>query len=459
MTLNLSKHDMLKRLEHKQQIIPKAELTLRIVESMERSLNFLSKLINGEHTGLERDIWKKNLTNPMLWEFGHVLFFWEHKTLRFLEQDEYITDILSLKDSTDIYDSFVVKYEDRFSIKLNDINEIANKYERTLKHIMNIMNDDEFNHTPITSYLINLSLLHNEMHNESFLFTQKMLYNCMYGDINKFSKPFKLHHREWDEIPVEHKMVAMEGGDFIQGATNDSDYFVFDNEMPAFKVTIPPFKVSKYPVTETQFLEFVEAGGYSEQKYWCKPGWRWKEQDNIVSPVYWVSAGRNRNPEKYILVWTNDGFTKRKPRQDMPMVHVSWYEAQAYCRWKGVRLPTESEWEFMAKNEPVIGNLNYDHGDIIPVNMFDFNNDKPAQLYGNIWEWCEEPIYPYDGFVIDPVYREMSYPFFGFKKICRGGSWACPTYLINPTYRNAQMPDNRIQYTGFRVVEDVNVHQ
>ena len=152
------------------------------------------------------------------------------------------------------------------------------------------------------------------------------------------------------------------------------------------------------------------------------------------------------------------------------MINVSWYEACAYCRWKKVRLPMESEWEYLSTNkgstkypwgdsEPNINrcNLNYNNGGT--VNIFEFkcgnNKNGVSQLFGNVWEWCQEPIYPYNGFEIDPVYREMSYPFFGFKRICKGGCWAVPSFLINSRYRNAQMPNCRMQFIGFRVCKDI----
>ena len=98
------------------------------------------------------------------------------------------------------------------------------------------------------------------------------------------------------------------------------------------------------------------------------------------------------------------------------------------------------------------GNLNYS-GNITDVTDYFQGDNKLGvrQLFGNVWEWCQEPLYPYNGFKIDPVYREFSYPFFGFKKILRGGCWAAPDILINSRYRNAQMPDCRIQFTGLRI--------
>ena len=147
-----------------------------------------------------------------------------------------------------------------------------------------------------------------------------------------------------------------------------------------------------------------------------------------------------------------------------PVVN-SWYEANAFCKWLGGRLPTESEWEYVATNNGTtkypsgntkIGNLDYYIGDVVPISSYpagdtfhktDKNERGIIQLLGNVWEWCEDVFYPYDGFTIDPIYREFSYPFFGYKKILRGGSWAVPHILINSKYRNAQAPDCQYQYT------------
>ena len=139
---------------------------------------------------------------------------------------------------------------------------------------------------------------------------------------------------------------------------------------------------------------------------------------------------------------------KIKLRYNHP-VNVTWYEAKAYCNFYGLKMITESEWEYLADN-----NINSicDYTESKSVNEEkNVNRFGVYGLYGNYWEWCENSIYPYDGFVIDPVYREMSYPFFGYKKICRGGAWCVPKFLATRTYRNAQLPECYYQFITFRV--------
>ena len=139
---------------------------------------------------------------------------------------------------------------------------------------------------------------------------------------------------------------------------------------------------------------------------------------------------------------------KIKLRYNHP-VNVTWYEAQAFCKFYNFRMLKESEWEYLADNK---NNAIFDYH--FPVSIKEdknVNRHGIVGLYGNYWEWCEESIYPYDGFKIDPVYREMSYPFFGYKKICRGGAWCVPSFLATKTYRNAQLPDCYYQFISFRV--------
>lgn len=447
MTLFLNKTQILDRLKDKTFIIPKDELIKRIKSTRDLSISFLYSIIKGTISGYAHDS-SSGQTNPLLWEFGHIVFFWEYKTLRFLEEDEGVINKISLKGSADIYDSFVVKADERFTVKLYEAKDVLGAYNQTIDHILNIVSDDNFNYTPSNFYFIYLSLLHNEMHNESYLFTQKML--------RLEPKPAILSGEEkhYTETMIENSFIHIPGGEFVQGVSSDEYNFIFDNEMPAFKTKVNGFNITKYPITEYQFKKFVEDGGYETERFWCKPGWRWVKKNGIKKPLYWIRRGHLWLVQEWIDV--------RFLRRDYPMCHVSWYEACAYCRWAGGRLPTESEWEYLATDggetptPEVKGNLDYKYGEIIPVNSLDKecqNRFGVQGLFGNVWEWCQEPIYPYNGFVIDPVYREMSYPFFGFKKICRGGCWACPSYLINAKYRNAQVPENRIQFIGFRMVK------
>tara|TARA_Y100000591_G_scaffold325941_1_gene347692 strand:- start:1803 stop:2669 length:867 start_codon:yes stop_codon:yes gene_type:complete len=288
------------------------------------------------------------------------------------------------------------------------------------------------------------------MHNEAFIFTKLCITNIIDFDITSCDEKL-LENMEFIKYPE---------GTFIQGFIeneNSKSILSFDNENPCFKKKIKEFSISKYPITENMFLDFIKNKGYENNEYWCRNSLLWKNKNNIKLPLYWKYENN-----QYFKLLNN---TKYSVETNLPITNISYFEAKAYCRWKNVRLPTESEFEYVSTNMGKTlfpwgdsnkdTNINYKNYILSVKNNVNITNFNGVMgLVGNIWQWCEEPIYPYNGFQIDPIYREMSYPFFGFKKICKGGSFAVPNFLIHPKYRNAQYPDCRIQFIGFRVCKN-----
>lgn len=380
--------------------------------------------------------------NPLLWELGHVCYFYDYHCLRYLtnRKNVRITDGY-------IYDSFKTGQDARYNYR-NHSKSLIFQYFDYIEYSMNeYLKDDRIINNKIT-YLILLVILHNHMHYESFIFSTKLL---------GYSNPIKCPNVVFSDNEIKHEWIKIPGGKFNQGAYEGQYNFSFDNEMPSFEKIVDDFEVLNMLVTEGMVLDFIKEEGYSNNELWSVNGKIWRDKNKIIVPMYWVCD----NNEFYIKNY--DKIRKIVP--NYPICHISWYEAEAICKWAGGRLPTESEWEFIATNGGEtrfpwgnewienICNLNYSGG-LCKVDDYkkSANNQGVIQLIGNVWEWCQESLYPYDGYKIDPVYREMSYPFFGFKKILKGGCWAVPDILINPKYRNAQLPDTRIQFTGIRVV-------
>jgi formylglycine-generating enzyme required for sulfatase activity len=250
---------------------------------------------------------------------------------------------------------------------------------------------------------------------------------------------FKNNYDYKEDIYSYIEMIDIKGGEYIQGVDNNTNYFYFDNESPGFQVKVDSFSVSKYQITNGQFLKFIKDNGYDNKDLFSPEGFRYIQDNNKKMPSSWIFKD-NQFYEKV--------FGKIiKLRYNHP-VNVTWYEANAFCKLYNYRMLKEKEWEYMAENnDNSICDYNF------PQSVLKEKNENMGVygLYGNYWEWCEDLIYPYDGFVIDPVYREMSYPFFGYKKICRGGAWCVPKFLATKTYRNAQMPDCDYQFISFRV--------
>ena len=448
MNLELTKDKIYQILKRKHQIIDKKKLISNIKKTYLRTLSFLEPLISKKITGYERDDNLGNI-NPLIWEFGHVVYFWEHKTIRLLSEANNIKNCM-LEGSENLYNSHIVSREERYENKYK-LNTILKTYRNIIEYIIKFIQKPPDEYNSISCYLIMISLLHNEMHNESFLFSSQLL---------NLERPgiLKEYITKNNQDPHSIEFITINGHGFRQGTDRDTHNFTFDNEMPSFSVDVKNFKVSKYPITQYQYMKFVESNGYNNKNYWCQQGWRWVRENNINHPIYWKKINNN---------WMIKKFGKYYPLiNNIPVYHISWYEANAFCRWAGYRLPSESEWEFLATNggtslypwgnrkiSQELCNIDYVYDGPVEVNKYMAGNNLQgvSQLFGNVWEWCAEPIYPYNGFIIDPVYREMSYPFFGFKRICRGGCWAVPNFLINSKYRNAQMPDCRMQFIGFRV--------
>jgi iron(II)-dependent oxidoreductase len=253
--------------------------------------------------------------------------------------------------------------------------------------------------------------------------------------------------------------TQVQGGSFMLGAT-PSDGFVFDNEKWAHRVEIDSFRIARTCVTNGQFAAFVEDGGYSRAQLWCPEGLAWRCEANAAHPVYWHKNGDS---------WRVRVFDESRPLiADSPVIHVNWYEADAYCRWAGRRLPSEAEWEYAAATGPERGpKRRYPWGDGEPdshlANVYGGAGQTVAvdayapgdsawgcrQMVGNVWEWTAGAFHPFPGFVAD-AYKEYSEPWFGDHKVLRGGCFATRGNLIRNTWRNFYTPDRRDVFAGFR---------
>ncbi|QUW03730.1 ergothioneine biosynthesis protein EgtB [Chloracidobacterium validum] len=235
---------------------------------------------------------------------------------------------------------------------------------------------------------------------------------------------------------------TVDGGRYAIGHTGDG--FAFDNEGPRHEVLLRPFRLAAQSVTNRDFLAFMADGGYTRPELWLSDGWATVTARGWQSPAYWrPGAGGTWQ------VMTLHGL--RPLGLDEPVCHLSFYEADAYARWAGKRLPTEAEWEVVANRVPMVGNF-YESGAWHPLPL-----PAAAPLFGDVWVWTASPYTAYPGFrPANGALGEYNGKFMCNQMVLRGGSCATSVTHIRPTYRNFFPPDARWQFTGVRLAEDMS---
>ena len=259
-------------------------------------------------------------------------------------------------------------------------------------------------------HVIEIGLQHEQQHQEL------LIYDIKYILGHQISFPtlefdVKLH----PEVP-DQEFIKIEEGVYDIG--HKEDCFCWDNELGQHKVYLHDFEISNRLVTNAEFIEFIEAGGYQDFNLWHADGWDWLSANGIESPMYWYKVSNKW------MYYTLSGYRPVDPQR--PVSHISFYEAFAYSQWKGMRLPTEFEWEIASQNIE----------------------------YGQLWEWTNSAYLPYPNYTkAEGAIGEYNGKFMVNTMVMRGASVASPKGHCRPTYRNFFAPDNRWQFSGIRLVK------
>jgi iron(II)-dependent oxidoreductase len=390
------------------------------------------------------------VVNPVLWEIGHVGWFHEYWTLRHVHG---AAPILERADA--LWNSSTVAHDARWDLDLPSRDGVFGFLARVLERQLDRLGRGV---DAPGRYFYELAIRHEDMHVEALAYTRQTL---GYPAPARVGAVLGAAHRA-GALPGD---AEVPGGRWRLGSTA-ADGFVFDNEKWAHAVDLKPFRIAKAPVTNAEFAAFVEAGGYRAREFWSAEGWAWRERERAERPAYWLPKQDGR--------WTWRRHTRTEElAPDAPVVFVNWHEAQAWCRWAGRRLPTEAEWEAAATGEPAgngtrlgevkrrwpwgeappDGRANLDFAFGAPVDVGAFPAGDSAfgcrQMIGNVWEWTASDFLPFPGFAADP-YEDYSEPWFGTRKVLRGGAWATSPRLARPLYRNFFTPERNDVIAGFR---------
>lgn len=393
------------------------------------------------------------LMSPLVWDLAHIGNQEELWLLRAVAGRD------AMRPEIDgLYDAFEHPRSERPSLPLLAPAEARGYAAEVRGRALDVLESTPFRGSPLTDagFAFGMIAQHEQQHDETMLITHQLRSGptALTAPDPAPAPPFK--------GPAE---VLVPGGPFTMGTSTEP--WALDNERPAHHRLVPPFYIDTTPVTNADFQRFIADGGYEEQRWWAPAGWDMARGNGLSAPLFWRREGGQ---------WLRRHFGTVEPvPADEPVLHVSWYEADAYARWAGRRLPTEEEWEKAARHDPASdGSMRYPWGDADPTperaNLGQ-RHLRPApagsypagesplgvrQLIGDVWEWTSSDFLPYPGFAAFP-YREYSDVFFGGDyKVLRGGAFSVDEVACRGTFRNWDHPVRRQIFSGFRTARDAH---
>jgi gamma-glutamyl hercynylcysteine S-oxide synthase len=394
------------------------------------------------------------LMSPLVWDLAHVGNYEELWLLREAAGIEAMRPELD-----DIYDAFEHPRATRPTLPLLKPQEAGDYIGLVRRKVLDSL--ERIRLDPVrellgSGFVFGMVLQHEHQHDETMLATHQLRRgNPVFPATDALPAPAAL---------ITSAEVLVPAGPFTMGTSTDA--WALDNERPAHRVDLPAFWIDTVPVSNAAYRAFLEAGGYDDERLWSPAGWRWRCESGKRSPAFWFREGDT---------WLRRRFARVEPLpDDEPVQHVCFFEADAYARWAGRRLPTEAEWEKAASWDPETRTKRrFPWGDDAPTeeraNLGQTRyrptaaGSYPAgaapsgalQMVGDVWEWTSTEFTGYPGFRSFP-YKEYSEVFFddGYR-VLRGGSWATDPLALRTTFRNWDHPIRRQIFSGFRTARDV----
>jgi ergothioneine biosynthesis protein EgtB len=330
--------------------------------------------------------------------------------------------------------------ERRGTLARPSVKNILDYRLRTDQIITNYLDNCPTSQLSTIQSIISLGLEHEQQHQELLLMDIKHNFSI--------DPSFPAYHSQLESDQChqvnELNFFDMEGG-MIEIGHNGAD-FCFDNELPRHSYCLKPYAIANRLITNGEYLNFIFAGGYKEPTYWLSDGWDAVTRFGWQSPLYWQLSN------KHWYIFTLAGLKELNLNE--PVAHISFYEADAFARWSGYRLPLEAEWEhFVNKNQLLPDNGNFYENLLLHPQSA---SPTDTQFFGDLWEWTQSPYTSYPGYKPLTEFMEYNSKFMSNQFVLRGGSCVTPQKHIRSTYRNFFQPDKRWQFAGIRLASHLD---
>jgi len=394
---------------------------------------------------------------PVIWHLAHIGVFEAYWLLQKLN-GEAVPD----ERYESIFDPIKTPREESKNLptRIEMENYLSNVRDRVVRHLER-SEFDESNPLARDGYVFRLVLEHEEQHQETLAYLLQLL------EPSKKTRPSEIESKNLETSErlstLTREMASVEAGSFLMGAAWNA--FAYDNELPPHTVHVPAFKIDKLLTTNEEYAEFIAEGGYTRREWWSDEGWSWCERENWKFPLYWTQQNRGWRVQTM--------FDEGVLAASHPVTGVSWYEAEAYARFRGKRLPSEAEWEKAASwdNErevkgrfawgderPCVSLCNFDNRFWGTTAVGSFPEGASTRgcldMTGNVWEWTSDAFAGYPGFKPFP-YPEYSEVWFDADhRVLKGGSWATRASILRISFRNFFRRHFRIAFAGIRCATD-----
>lgn len=402
--------------------------------SVRNLTTLLTKRLHPEDTVVQPEM----EVSPPKWHLAHTTWFFENFILK-----KFIKNYKPYHPSFDfLFNSYYQSQGTRVQRNMRGyhprplLSEVLN-YRKTIDEALTMLLSS-YGDNPELLKLMELGIHHEQQHQELLMTDLKNLWS--------FSPLFPSFQEQNEILPTQSspaKWLPIEEGLYEIGYSGKT--FHYDNEAPRHKVFLDAYEISSRPVIVGEYLEFIKAGGYQQWKYWLHEGWDWVKKQNITAPLYWDKI------DDTWYIYTLSGFTKIN--EEEILTHVSFYEADAFARWSGYRLPTEQEWE-VAVNilKPADTTLNFlDQQNYHTTSV----NGSDSAFLGQVWEWTNSSYLAYPGYAPwEGDVGEYNGKFMINQMVLRGGSCVTPQSHIRNSYRNFFPTSARWQFTGIRLAKN-----